>query len=397
MLLIKKLIRVILRFLKIRGQYKIKNPYKIFTVADGNVFFGYYDKTPFSKDNTKILAHLYKGKISNIKKPLKIEIGYFDAKSMKFNRLDFSNTWCWQMGARLMWHPTEPNTCIYNISNEKGYASRAMNVITGVVEHEYDFPIYDLSPCGNYAASLNFSRLHNARAGYGYVNFPDEFKDIKHPKDDGVWIYELSTKKYKLIVSLDKLREFNKDIILDFESMGYINHLHYSKNGNYLYFCHVIEGSSKTKQEIPMIYSVINNEITVLTNDPISHECWVDDDRIMLYSGIHNKYGYNIYDVKSGEKSDYFHDILLLDGHPTYLPNNSLLTDTYPDIFGYMKLLYFDGKNNNKLAEFHLDNKYFGEIRCDLHPRLSPERDKCMVDVLINNKRQMVLVEMNDS
>ena len=257
-------------------------------------------------------------------------------------------------------------------------------------------PIYDISPCGNYAASLNFSRLHSVRPGYGYVNFRDKFKDTKYPKEDGVWIYELSTKKYELIVSLDRLRNINKEIIHNLESMNYINHLHYSKNGEYLYFCHVIEGSSKTKQEIPMIYSVIDGEIMVLTNDSISHECWVDDDRIMLYSGKNDKYGYNIYNIKSGERNDYYHVLLLADGHPTYLPNDTLLTDTYPDIFGYVKLFHFNGKDNNKLAEFHLDNKYFGETRCDLHPRLSPDKTKCIVDVLIDNKRKMVVVEVDD-
>jgi hypothetical protein len=94
------------------GSYKIQK----FSTTQGQTFFGYYDVTPFSKNNNMILAMV--GPHQN-RPPLNGEellVGYFYRDSTgHFQPVDKTSTWCWQMGCRLQWFPIdENNLIIYN-------------------------------------------------------------------------------------------------------------------------------------------------------------------------------------------------------------------------------------------------------------------------------------------
>jgi len=71
---------------------------KVFeTPNDGHYFFGYYDKSPLNKDNTKLLACK---SIFIDRMPTKddiLEIGYFEwQKSNKFIKVTETKAWNWQ-------------------------------------------------------------------------------------------------------------------------------------------------------------------------------------------------------------------------------------------------------------------------------------------------------------
>ena len=74
----KKQQNIFLRYLKVHGDFSIKNNYEILSLSNENVFFGYYDKTPFNFDDTKILAVETKGPIKPQIKPIEGFVGYFD-------------------------------------------------------------------------------------------------------------------------------------------------------------------------------------------------------------------------------------------------------------------------------------------------------------------------------
>ena len=86
------------------------------TPTDGHYFFGYYDKSPLNKDNSKILAC----KASFIDRMPSaddvLEIGYFDWKnSNEFIKLNETKAWNWQQGCMLQWlQNSESDKAIYN-------------------------------------------------------------------------------------------------------------------------------------------------------------------------------------------------------------------------------------------------------------------------------------------
>ena len=80
-----------------------------------------------------------------------------------------------------------------------------------------------------------------------------------------------------------------------------------------------------------------------------------------------------------------------IDGHPMINPKkkNLVLTDTYPNKFGFQKLIVFDLLK--KKIIWQTDLKFsthflFGE-RCDLHPKWSDDGKKIVVDYAIKNQR----------
>ena len=80
-----------------------------------------------------------------------------------------------------------------------------------------------------------------------------------------------------------------------------------------------------------------------------------------------------------------------IDGHPMINPKkkNLVLTDTYPNKFGFQKLIVFDllKKKNNLANRFKIFYAFlFGE-RCDLHPKWSDDGKKIVVDYAIKNQR----------
>jgi hypothetical protein len=92
--------------------------YKIdrYAVKHAHTFFGYYDVTPFSADNTKVLAMVTSSNNHGISTKADVTIGYFKYQDKcAFVPVGASSTWCWQMGCRLQWHPHDPNRLIlYN-------------------------------------------------------------------------------------------------------------------------------------------------------------------------------------------------------------------------------------------------------------------------------------------
>ena len=63
-------------------------------------------------------------------------------------------------------------------------------------------PVYALSPDGKWAVTVDYSRVNDMRAGYGYKGIPDKFAAEKAPKDAGIWRVDLKTGESKPIVSL---------------------------------------------------------------------------------------------------------------------------------------------------------------------------------------------------
>lgn len=71
------------------------------------------------------------------------------------------------------------------------------------------------------------------------------------------------------------------------------------------------------------------------------------------------------------------------DGHPSVFGSGrSILTDTYPDIYGFQRVIVHDReKESGRLvASLYSPPKFKGDVRCDLHPRLSPDGKWVCVD-----------------
>ena len=162
---------------------------------NSEVFFGYYDITPFDYSGNKILCHIYDQK----KNAKEIYLGYVNINSRKEPKIKiFSKTevWCWQMGSRLQWFPSSSNNLvIFNTIIKDNYGAVVKNTENSEIIYSFDKPIYSLANSGKSALYLNFNRLHRLRPGYGYRNFKDNTNRELAPENDGLFKLDLETGK----------------------------------------------------------------------------------------------------------------------------------------------------------------------------------------------------------
>ena len=93
-------------------------------------------------------------------------------------------------------------------------------------------------------------------------------------------------------------------------------------------------------------------------------------------------------------------DLLNEDGHPQISPNNRfLITDTYANNKGYMKLILFDLLKSKsyligefKLAEYLINNK----LKYDLHPRWDNSGKLLNIDSSHLDSRQNFVIDISN-
>ena len=79
---------------------------------NSEVFFGYYDITPFDTTGQRTLCHVYNKKNKNKKEIYLGFAGTSPGSKQKINIFAKTQAWCWQMGARLQWFPSKCNNLV---------------------------------------------------------------------------------------------------------------------------------------------------------------------------------------------------------------------------------------------------------------------------------------------
>ena len=360
-----------------------------------HTFFGYYDKTPFSLDNNLVLGMNLE---SNLGK--KAYIGYFDlCNENNFKVIGETNTWSWQLGARLQWMPNQEQEVIgYNKIVNGKFGFVLQNIHSGKIESEYTDPVFDVSPDGRYAISINFARLYNARAGYGYGNFSDPVADSLCPEDDGIVLLDLGTKSRKLLISLKSLALLESHPSMK-GAEHYVNHILFSPSGKRFLFLHHWHNGGKSYTR-PITTNMSGEDLFILDGEVnLSHYTWKSDEELLIHTSKH-PYGtkFNLYEDKVGKKKTIGIGVLKESGHPSYSPDGSkLIVDTYPDKSRRQHLLLCnsDGSLIKEVGYFYSPIEFSGDEKCDLHPRWDRIGNMICVDSAHRGRRAMYIIKLN--
>lgn len=389
-------------------QYEIINT-DIHFLNDRNkaTFFGYHDKTPFSKKGTKILAMSVNASDKKAESEGSLlKLGYYEKDAFgnfinSFFPFAETSTWAWQQGCMLQWNPSNPdNEVIFNKLVNNQYGSVIFDINKRQTIKEFKDPVYSVSPNGRFAATLNFSRLGRLRPGYGYSLYKDDTDGLLAPENDGLFIISLSNGKKELIVNLKTLA----DEINNKCDEHYVNHAVFSPDSLKIAFFHrwLINGNIRKTRFL--IYHLKNKEHFTLENTyKISHYCWVDDENILATTQTESNAGYKyiLYNIKTKSKSYCNKVPLKTDGHPMADPQNNeiIVTDSRLNRKRDDHVFIFNRKNGQvtQVAKFFIPLAYTGQVRCDLHPRWDREGKFIVVDTVKNNKRTMALIDIKNT
>jgi len=347
-------------------------------------WFGYYDKTPFSGDDNKILAMVltYPKDWSQKAARFPVRLGWFDWPSVVSGKAEFRQfgetaSWSWQQGCMLQWFPKDADRLVlYNQFVEGRCGCVVQDVFTGDVERSYDLPIYAIDPAGRLGVTLNFSRLERLRPGYGYANLPDETAEEACPERDGIWRVDLETGGRELLLSMRQIAGF-QPLPSMAGSPHYVNHLLFSPNGRRVVFLHLWI-PERGRQNRLMLYDFDDGSLQVVDDAAIaSHFCWLDDARLVCFRYPHHgRPGYVMYTLASAGGVSHCVPLPgmadLSDGHPSVSVSTGwLVTDTYPDKTGDQAIHVYSIEENTlrTVGRFFSPFRYQGPRRCDLHPR----------------------------
>jgi len=369
------------------------------TSGPAHHFFGYYDKSPWNASGTRLLAH---EATFNDRPPGaadSVAIGIVDVESgHRFQSLADTRAWNWQQGSMLQWHPGDPDNLIVHNDLRSG---RFVAVVRDTAGHEvavYDRPVYAMAPQGRHAYSVNFARLHRHRPGYGYAGAEDAYGDDPHPSDDGLHRIDLGSGRSELIVPIDGLgRIGTKEPITDFQ---WLNHVQVSPDGGRLAFFHIRRTTGAAWRARLFTCAADGSEPACLIDaDVVSHYDWLDARTLLIWSRDQGTPGHFWrVDALTGERAAIGRGILIEDGHVSFSPDRRwVLNDTYPDRHDMRTLMLYrwaDGERID-LARLHSPKaRWWGEIRCDLHPRWNRDGTKICIDSVHSGERQMYVMDV---
>jgi len=388
----KRLLRSLYNF-KYYPLINSRIPYRIYQEKDADVFFGYYDVSPFR--GYKLLSN-YRLNSNDV-----IEVGFFDLESdfSKFISLGKTETWNLQMGCRLQWHPLKHNYFFYNKLLSGKYGSVMIDIDDIKNSREIEYPIYTLSDTYNLLLSLDFSRLETMREGYGYHNLNDETKNVHIPDLDAIILYDYNSNEIvrKLSYS-DLMKDINDKKV--FASYNYVNHLNFQPKTKNFIFQHCILRDKK--KEVRLLYYNFNEDSLDMLCDfnfVCSHFNWINNDKLLmyLYKGPRGA-GYYILTLSTKDLSFLSDAPNKKDGHPTYFGSSYFVSDTVPNSFSERDLFIYDIVNRRKidLASIYSSPKYTGSERCDLHPRMAEENKLLSVDCIIGNRRNQIVFDLTE-
>lgn len=360
--------------------------YRRISDRGSDIFFGYYDISPFNN----------KGQLLYLKKRANrpdIDICINKLPELcEENVIASSIAWNWQQGCRLRWFPGTNNEIIFNIFDHDNYASIVVDT-DGKKLRQYSYPLYDIDSEGKIGLSLNFDRLGSLRPGYGYKcrkytanGLADESIKIIDLAADSV----LAKLTYKQISDCIKKR-------CDLRYC-YINHLSFSPNSDkFLFFW--IEIINGYHQASLIVYYFADKKMRPLElKHKVSHYVWLDNDNILctVYE-TPTQCKYYTYNTKTLEKKPYCFRILDSDGHPSKWSNDCILTDTYPLKNGYQYLYKVDALRERKEVLMKIFSKPVanGELRTDLHPRLSEDKSFICFDSNNSGNRELFIINLD--
>lgn len=374
-----------------------KLQYEISLISSKNIYsyFGYYDKIPWNERQDIIIFHQFSCSNSKPSRDTKCEIVYLNCKTGQINKIGETLAWSYQQGSMLQWY--SENEVIYNDFRVGKYVSIIKNVCDET-EKILPCPIYTLSHDKSKALCLNFARLNHANQGYGYSN-KKYTKNIElHPDNDGIWLLDIKSKEYKLIISLNDIYKFNWK--QSFEgAFHYFNHIEFNPKDSRFVFLH---RWFKGLKEYTTMYTADidgSNLYKLSDHDMTSHFTWRDNEHLLAWANHEAGLHYYLYKDQTDEVSIVGEGLLTEDGHPSYSPDKRwILTDTYPDKKRFRSLILYDTKNNLKyiLAKLYSPFVFEGIYRSDLHPRFSQDANMICVDSSHEGFRGVYMIHLRD-
>lgn len=371
---------------------------RVTPLDSGEYFFGYYDKSPWDSTGRYMLC-IRAGRTWKDAAPAEpAEIIQIDTETGNQIRvLGKTHAWNVQQGCMLQWvGPGYDKEIIYNDFQEGHFCCVLLNVRTGE-ERVIGAPIYSVASDGAFALTLDFSRLHRLRKGYGYSNLEDLTKGSLIPEGACIWKINLCSGNKEPLISWQDLYRFETKKSME-GAEHKVNHIMLNPSGTRFMFLHRWIRHKRKFTRLVTVNSDGTDFYNLSDDDMVSHCCWKNDDTILAFA---NKYregnGYFIMHDRTHDYTQIWKG-LQNDGHPGYSPDGSrIVVDSYPDRRRIARIMINTEKEISVRARVFAPFRYDNDTRCDLHPRWDREGKKICFDAVFEGKRALYVLETGET
>lgn len=278
--------------------------------------------------------------------------------------------------------------------------SRTMNPTTGTVR-TIQGAIAAVSPTAPLAIGLNYGRMAHCRAVVGYATDTKSTDVEAQPEDDGLYQLNLRDGNSKLVLSIaDVIRASGDKQVVG--KRTWFNHVLFNTDGTrLLFFCRVRHETGFYTSLWTVNPDGSDLEMQIPFGYRVSHFDWRTPTRVLVSSDILGEMGFVEFTDGLRDFTPLGHGVLPSDGHASFSPDREwLLCDTYPrGTERLAQLMVYNIAENRKivLGEFHHEEQFVGDIRCDLHPRWALDGKTITFDSVHEGSRQIYLVELPSS
>lgn len=364
-------------------------------------FYGYYDKSPCDATDRYMICVKVKQAYKSVAPKEPGVVGVIDTKNgNRFYKIGVTHSWNVQQSCMAQWMgPDFKSHIIYNDFRDGKYCSVIFNFEAKKEEKVLPMAAYDVARDGSFILSLDFSRLHRMRPGYGYFNLPDMTKGDLCPDKPCIWKVDVESGTVTELFKYTDFAAFEPNETME-GAEHKVNHLMISPD--YKRFMVLHRWFQKGRKHTRLVTVNINKtEMYNLSDDVfVSHCYWKNDEEILSFlrkkeTGDH----YYLMKDKTQEYKMYWPE-LRTDGHCSYSPNKQLIiTDTYPNRkrLASVYLCTEDDNRSRRIARVYSPFRYDNDCRCDLHPRWNRKGTKVCIDSVHEGKRGMYVVNVEDT
>jgi len=178
------------------------------------------------------------------------------------------------------------------------------------------------------------------------------------------------------------------------------NHIMISPSGRKVMFLHRWALANGRKFDALLVCNVDGSDLKVVADrGMVSHCYWYDDENIFGYLREFDGDRFYMINVNTLEKRVVGKNIIdkYGDGHPT-IHKDKIVFDTYPDKARMLHLFMYDLRTQKlkELGEFFQSFDFYGETRCDLHPRFSYDGRCIFFDSVHEGKRYLYMMDLGE-
>lgn len=359
-------------------------------------FYGYYDKSPWDASDRYMICVKVKQSYKSVAPKEPGVVGVIDTQDEnRFYKIGVTHSWNVQQSCMAQWMgPDFKSRIIYNDFRDGRYCSVIYNFGSKKEEKVLPMAAYDVARDGSFILSLDFSRLHRMRPGYGYSNLPDTTKKELCPDKTCIWKVDVVTGTVTELFKYTDFAAFEPD-----ESMAgaehKVNHLMISPNCKRFMVLHRWFQKGRKHTRLVTV-NIDKTEMYNLSDDVfVSHCYWKNDEEILSF--LRKKETGDHYYLMRDKTQEYrmFWPELNTDGHCSYSPDSNLIiTDTYPNRkrIASVYLCTEEDNRSRRIARVFSPFRYDNDCRCDLHPRWNRAGNKICIDSVHNGKRGLYVI-----